>query len=58
VEDAVRMVLSENKKAIVDYQNGKGQVIGYLIGQVQKKLMGKGEIKTVNEELVKQINGR
>lgn len=47
VEKAVNVVVAENQKAVLDYRNGKTQVIGFLIGLVQKELKGKGETKTV-----------
>lgn len=52
---AVKEVLSEQVKAVSDYQNGNGNVIGFLIGMTQKKLGGKGNPKTVNEVLVKEL---
>lgn len=56
VERAVRNVIEENKKAYQDYKNGKGQILGFLIGQVQKKLKGKGNVEIIRAELIK--NGR
>ncbi len=57
-ERAVRVVIEENKKAYQDYKNGKGQILSFLIGQVQKKLKGGGNIKLINELLTVKINGR
>ncbi len=48
---AVMAVIKEEKKAVADYQAGKGQVIGYLIGMVQKKLKGRGETRLVERLL-------
>lgn len=58
VESAVNSVLNEQPKAINDYKNGNANVVGFLIGMVQKKLSGKGDPKGVREELLKQINGK
>lgn len=52
--NAINGVLKENSKAVKDYQQGKGQVIGFLIGQVQKKLKGKGK----TEEIINLIKGK
>ncbi len=54
-ENAVSEVLTENEKAVQDYKNGKGEVVGFLIGMVQKKLKGKGEIEKVRDILLKKL---
>lgn len=55
-ESAVLEVLLENDDAVTSYKNGKGQVIGFLIGQVQKKLKGKGDTKIITELLTTKLN--
>jgi aspartyl-tRNA(Asn)/glutamyl-tRNA(Gln) amidotransferase subunit B len=50
-KEAVEKVISNNPKAVKDYQSGKGEVIGYLIGQVQKELKGKGNPRLIQEML-------
>jgi aspartyl-tRNA(Asn)/glutamyl-tRNA(Gln) amidotransferase subunit B len=55
VEVAVSKVVKDNPKAISDYQKGKGEVIGFLIGMVQKELKGKGDPKTIAELLKKAL---
>jgi len=49
---AIAEVLGENQKAVNDYKNGNGNVIGFLIGMVQKKLKGKGDPQKVREKLL------
>jgi aspartyl-tRNA(Asn)/glutamyl-tRNA(Gln) amidotransferase subunit B len=56
VSDAVYSVVSENPDIVMSYKNGKGQVIGFLIGQVQKILQGKGDPKLITAELIKKLN--
>jgi len=55
VEKAVKKVLLEERKAVNDYQNGKGAVTGFLIGMVQKKLKGKGDPKVISSSLYKSL---
>lgn len=54
-EKAVGEVLKEQTKAVTDYQNGNGNVIGFLIGMTQKKLNGKGDPKLLMSEVLKQL---
>lgn len=54
-EKAVNMVLTNNEKAIKDYQNGNSNVIGFLIGSVQKELSGKGDVQLVKDILIKEL---
>jgi len=55
VKNACEKVIKENEKAIRDYNQGKGEVIGFLIGQVQKFLKGRGRNDSVRKELLKGI---
>ena len=48
-------VVSANPKALVDYQSGKVQILGYLIGLVQKELKGAGKIDLISETLTKLL---
>jgi aspartyl-tRNA(Asn)/glutamyl-tRNA(Gln) amidotransferase subunit B len=54
-QEAIDMVLSNNPGIVEEYKNGKVNVIGYFIGQVQKELKGKGEIKMITEMLTKGL---
>ena len=56
VANAVSQVLLEQTKAVKDYAEGKGEVVGFLIGMTQKKLQGKGDPKTVREVLLKLLH--
>lgn len=55
-EEAVREAVYENSAVVDSYKNGKGQVIGFLIGQVQKKLKGKGDPKLINLKLTEALH--
>jgi len=55
-QNAITKVIEENPDIVTSYKNGKGQVIGFLIGQVQKKLNGRGNPKLINLKLVKLLH--
>jgi len=42
VIDAVKTVITENQGSVTEYRAGKEKVFGFLMGQVMKKLGGKG----------------
>jgi len=54
-ESAVSEVIAENQKALSDYKNGRGEVVGFLIGMVQKKLKGTGNTQMVKEKLLEKL---
>lgn len=55
VESAVKTVLGSNEKAVNDYKNGNANVVGFLIGMVQKELKGKGNAQLVREKLLERL---
>jgi len=55
VAKAVEKVIKDNGRAVEDYKNGKGQIIGYLMGQVQKELKGQGNPISMSEKLLELI---
>ena len=62
LEDTVKViseVIAEQEKAVTDYRNGKGEVVGFLMGMVQKKLSGKGNPNLVRDGLINKLqNGK
>ncbi len=55
VENAVKSVIITNEKAVKDYKSGNGNVVGFLIGMVQKKLQGHGNAQSVRERLLERL---
>ncbi|MEK7112737.1 MAG: hypothetical protein AAB875_05415, partial [Patescibacteria group bacterium] len=53
IEEAVEKVLKNNPKPREDYKKGKSEVLGYLMGQVQKELKGSGDPRLIRELLIK-----
>jgi aspartyl-tRNA(Asn)/glutamyl-tRNA(Gln) amidotransferase subunit B len=62
LEIIINKTLEENQEAIEDFHKGKSQVIGFLVGQVQRKTKGqtdpKETIKIIIDKLQKQKNNR
>ena len=52
---AVREALAENEKSVAEYKKGNRKVVGFLIGQVMRKLGGKADPKAVGEALSKEL---
>ena len=55
---AINEVISENDKAIFDYQAGKSGALNFLIGQVMKKTRGKADPGDLNRLLVEALTQR
>ena len=53
IEGAVDQVLAENPKTVEEFHSGKEKVLGFLVGQVMKKMRGKADPGMVNELLRK-----
>lgn len=55
IERAVDDVISENQEGVASYQNGNEKIVGFLMGQIIRKL-GKGaNMKLAREILVRKI---
>ena len=58
VLDVINEVLKENPQAIVDYKEGKGRALGFLVGQVMKKTQGKVNPKLTSDLLLEELKRR
>lgn len=58
LEAAVSQSLKENQKSVADYKNGKAEVVGFLIGQTQKLLKGKGNPNEIRKVIITMLNGK
>lgn len=54
----VKAVLDENAQSIADYRAGKDRALGYLVGQVMKRSMGKANPGLASELVKQQISKR
>ena len=58
IKDAVNSVLAENPQAIIDYKEGKGRALGFLVGQIMKKTQGKINPKLTSDILLEELKKR
>jgi aspartyl-tRNA(Asn)/glutamyl-tRNA(Gln) amidotransferase subunit B len=55
VNEAVKAVIAENSDLVTDYRAGKEKVFGFLMGQVMKKLGGKGNPEIAKKTLADAV---
>jgi len=55
VIEAVKSVITENQDSAADYRAGKEKVFGFLMGQVMKKLGGKGNPDMAKKALTEML---
>lgn len=51
-------ILNENPQAIIDYKEGKGRALGFLIGLVMKKTQGKVNPKLTSDLILNELKKR
>ena len=52
----VKKILDSNLQSCMDYKNGKGRAIGFLVGLVMKESKGKANPQMVNKLIIEKIN--
>ncbi len=55
LEDTIKKVREENPQAVTDYQSGKIQVIGFLIGMVKRKLPEAKDTEQIRKKLTEML---
>lgn len=53
----IEEVIKENPQAVIDYQNGKDKVVGYISGLVMKKTKGNADPTLMNKLVIKALRG-
>lgn len=56
LESIVDQVISANPQAVIDFKDGTGKALGFLIGQAMQASQGKANPKLVRELILKKIN--
>lgn len=54
-KSAVAKAIADNPDAVEKFKAGKGALIGFFIGQVQKELKGMGDVSVVRKELMEKL---
>lgn len=57
VAEAVARVLAECPKSVEDYRAGKNKVLGFLVGQVMRALVGRADPNLVRRLLREELDG-
>ncbi|MBL8940105.1 MAG: Asp-tRNA(Asn)/Glu-tRNA(Gln) amidotransferase subunit GatB [Archangium sp.] len=55
--EAIAAAMAESPKNVESYRGGNTKIVGYFVGQVMKKVGGKGNPKRINELLVEKLKG-
>jgi aspartyl-tRNA(Asn)/glutamyl-tRNA(Gln) amidotransferase subunit B len=58
VAEQVATVIREHPSQVAEFQGGKQQIYGFLVGQVMKRTAGRADARLVNEELRRQLAGK
>jgi len=58
IKDTINKVLEANPQAIVDYKEGKGRALGFLVGQTMKLTQGKINPKLTTDLLLEELKKR
>ncbi len=56
IDKVIQEVLLDNTKSVDEYRNGNQKVLGFLIGQIMRKLGGKANPKLINIQLKKHLS--
>ena len=57
IREAIQAVMSDHVKAVHEYKSGSQKVLGFLVGQIMKKLGGKADPQIVNRLLLNELDG-
>jgi aspartyl-tRNA(Asn)/glutamyl-tRNA(Gln) amidotransferase subunit B len=52
----IEAVLAEYASQVGEYRSGKGQLFGFLVGQVMKRTAGRADARLVNDELRRRLD--
>ncbi|MBI1327845.1 MAG: Asp-tRNA(Asn)/Glu-tRNA(Gln) amidotransferase subunit GatB [Alphaproteobacteria bacterium] len=56
IEKIIDEVIAENPDNVAEYRSGKDKLFGFFVGQVMKKMQGKGNPAAINDILKKKLS--
>ena len=56
IENIVEEIINKNQKMVEQYLSGKDKLLGFFVGQVMKKSMGKANPKILNDILKEKLS--
>ncbi len=56
LRQVVQTVLAQQEKSVLDYQNGKKNALGFLVGQCMRETKGKGNPEMISRLLLEALN--
>jgi len=56
IGNEIESVLAEFSSQVEEYRSGKGQLFGFLVGQVMKRTAGRADARLVNDELRRRLD--
>ena len=57
LDPVIDRILSENEQQVAAYRGGKEGLLGFFVGQVMRRMDGKGDPRVVNERLREKLGG-
>ncbi|MDA1334968.1 MAG: Asp-tRNA(Asn)/Glu-tRNA(Gln) amidotransferase subunit GatB [bacterium] len=55
LEEAVRVVIAQNEKAVKEYKEGKTNALQFMVGMTMKGMRGKGNPEAIRKILLKEL---
>ncbi len=55
IQQSIQEILDSNTKAVLDYKSGKQEAFNFLVGQVMRKMQGRGDPDTIRKLLKRLI---
>jgi aspartyl-tRNA(Asn)/glutamyl-tRNA(Gln) amidotransferase subunit B len=55
IRELVKKVIAENQEAVIKYQSGNNNLLGFFVGQVMRQVKGQVEPKLINQIILEEL---